>query len=311
MFICKAIKHFNKLYFSTCDRSVKTVQAYGNDLKQFQGFLKKNIKLSSIAPEMIENWAINLKNQNYAPASIQRKMSSLKVFFNYWVRKKEMPHSPMCHLKIDFGKSRILPKTLSQNEISSLLKQASSHLTYYTHNIKSIGFDFLALRNLAIVETMFSTGMRVGEIVSLNLVDFHQNERLIIVKGKGNRQRLAFLIEEHSFSIIIEYKNKLKELLPDNSAFFINIFRKRITTQGVANIISQLAQQAGIKKHITPHMLRHTAATFFLRNGADLRVVQEFLGHSSIITTQRYTHVSKEHLIDQLKNYHPAISIKR
>lgn len=312
MFIRKAIEQFTVFYFSTCELSEKTYQAYTGDLVQFQMFLDKNIKLSSITPEIIEDWAYDLKDKKYKPATIQRKLTSLKVFFNYWARKKKISNSPFWKLKINFGNSQALPKVLTHNEVERLLQVARREFSAFDYeDISQVGFGFLALRNLAIVETMFSTGMRVGEIVALNIEDFNSSDRSFLISGKGNKQRMGFVIDDYNFNILECYYNKLQKILPKSKALFVNVFRHRISTQGVANVVAKLSKKALIEKHITPHMIRHTSATMFLQNGADIRVVQEFLGHSSITTTQRYTHISKEHLISQLESFHPALKVTR
>lgn len=312
MYLYKSIEQFSNLYFSTSNHSKKTIQSYKIDLTQFKKFIGKNIKISSIEPEIIENWAIALKEKEYSPASIQRKLTTLKIFFNYWVRKNKLSTSPLWKLKINFGNARVLPKILDENEITTILSKSNKKLSRVdVEKISNISRDFLSLRNVAIVEIMFNTGIRVGELVSLNITDFNKEERYLYINGKGNRQRMAFLMEEHCFSVVVLYLETLMKILPDNRAFFVNIFRSRLSTQGVANVIEKIAKNSGINKHITPHMLRHTIATLLLKNGADVRVVQEFLGHSSITTTQRYTHITKEHLISQLKNFHPGQSIIR
>ena len=212
MYIKKAIDDFGFSYFSTSDLSIKTYNAYLCDLLQFQKYINRNIKLSSVTPELIEDWSKSLKNNNLSPATIQRKLSSLRVFFNYWVRKKRIKSSPLWQIRIKLGHSYTLPKTLSQKEIFTILKVANNE--YQKCNLKNINTickDFLKLRDLAIIETMFATGVRVGELVRLNLDDFIKEDRTIIIKGKGNKQRLAFLMENHCFEIILTYINKLKK----------------------------------------------------------------------------------------------------
>jgi integrase/recombinase XerD len=152
--------------------------------------------------------------------------------------------------------------------------------------------------------------MRVGEVSSLNMSDFLATELVFKVTGKGGRGRLAYVVDDQTILIQKQHLEARSQLVSDSHALFLNAAGERLSTQGIANIIAQFRQSAGIERHITPHMLRHTVATLLLRNGMDIRVVQEFLGHASIATTQRYTHVVKEHLIGELKKHHPSLSLR-
>ncbi len=312
MYLRRAIDQFEIGYFETTDRSDKTIRAYIADLKQFHKFLDKNFKLTSITPEMVESYAVHLKKEGYAPASMQRKLMSLKVFFNYWVRKRTIPNSPFWHLKLNLDKAQTLPKALSMDEIQRLLQKAHQIANGYTdEEVDAMGAGFLAIRNVALLEVMFATGMRVGEVSALNVQDFEPNERVIVVQGKGDKQRLAFLQEETSYQALMRYLSTREQLPLRTDAIFVNNFQKRLSPQGVGVAVNLIAEKAGIPQHITPHMLRHTAATLLLRAGADLRIVQEFLGHASITTTQRYTHLTKDHLRDALKSLHPGKGMDR
>jgi site-specific recombinase XerD len=170
--------------------------------------------------------------------------------------------------------------------------------------------QYRPLRNLALVDLLFATGMRVGEVSGLNSDDFCLSEGVFRVKGKGGRDRLAFVVDEQSLRIQREHIEMRSDLTPKSQALFLNTMGKRLSTQGIANIISQFRKDAGIERHITPHMLRHTVATLLLRNGVDIRVVQEFLGHASIATTQRYTHITKDHLVKVLRERHPSLAFR-
>jgi integrase/recombinase XerD len=157
---------------------------------------------------------------------------------------------------------------------------------------------------------LFATGMRVGEVSSLNISDFQPTELVFVVKGKGGRGRLAYVVDQQTILIQKQHLATRTQLSSESPALFLNAAGARLSTQGIANIISRFRRDAGIERHITPHMLRHTVATLLLRNGMDIRVVQEFLGHASIATTQRYTHVVKEHLIAELRKHHPSLLLR-
>jgi site-specific recombinase XerD len=166
--------------------------------------------------------------------------------------------------------------------------------------------EFIAGRNLAIVEILFATGMRVGELAALNITSWNHDERWFLVDGKGLKQRVAMLPDDRSLEATRIYLAIRERMDLEHDALLVNSRGHRLTTQGVARIVAKLASEAGIESHVTPHMLRHTVATLLLRLGADIRVVQEVLGHSSIATTQRYTHVTKEHLKSALILHHPS-----
>jgi integrase/recombinase XerD len=316
----EAIADFLNGYFSTHDRSNKTRTAYSCDLNQFSTYAGKEFLLSSLVGGFIEEWAAHLRKEGYSPASMRRKLVVLKVFCSYWLRRGTLDESPFWRVKLSLGRIDQLPRALSETEIKGLLAYASQwHNIKITRkgsvlargpNTRSSSREYRAIRNLALVDLLFATGMRVGEVSSLNMSDFLAAELVFKVTGKGGRGRLAYVVDDQTILIQKQHLEARSQLVSDSHALFLNAAGERLSTQGIANIIAQFRQSAGIERHITPHMLRHTVATLLLRNGMDIRVVQEFLGHASIATTQRYTHVVKEHLIGELKKHHPSLSLR-
>lgn len=312
----EASKEFLTGYFSTHHRRSKTKVAYCCDLAQFCAFVGEDLGLLSIGGAIIENWAAHLRQDGYSPASIRRKMVALRVFCSYWVRKGNMPESPFWRVKLSFGGIQQLPRALTEGEIRALLEQArQSYSTEFFRRKNADGkssfTSYRAVRNLALVDLLFATGIRVGEASTLDIRDFVIEETVFRVQGKGGRDRLAFVVDEETVRIQRQHLEARRHLDTESPALFLNSSCQRLSTQGMANVISQLRSKAGIEKHITPHMLRHTVATLLLRNGADIRVVQEFLGHTSIATTQRYTHITKEHLIGALRTHHPSLGLRK
>lgn len=342
-----AIGQFLVGYFATRDRSEKTYKAYACDLEQVGKFLGAKRELADLGPEEIERWAAELKRREYAPASIQRKMVSLRVFCHYWVRKGEIEQNPFWRVRLSFGRRQQLPRTLTEGEIRRLLDQArrdyeespddrvserdpgGEHVgeassgpgaTNQLADPSGTGRDlgplpspgwmsprFLALRNYAFLDLLFATGIRVGEAASLTLASFNEEERAYHVQGKGRRTRLAFLVDPKSLTLQATYRRARRAIPSPTDALFLNLHRAPLSTQGMANILKKLQTEAQLTRRVTPHMIRHTIATLLLRNGVDLRVVQEFLGHASITSTQRYTHVTKGHLIAALREGHPGL----
>lgn len=319
----KASSEFLRGYFSTHERSKKTEAAYRSDLAQFRAFAGEGLILSALDGSMIERWAAHLRQEDYSPASIRRKMVVLKVFCSYWVRKGDLKESPFWRVKLSIGRVEQLPRALTEREMRALLRRA--WLDYsMTSDIgsrpedtlqsplkwKASSSDYRVLRDLALVDLLFATGIRVGEVSALDIRDFFVREAAFRVQGKGGKDRLAFIVDEETVRIQRAHLEARESIKTDSPALFINASCRRLSTQGITNVIARLRKGARIKRHVTPHMLRHTVATLLLRNGLDIRVVQEFLGHASIATTQRYTHVTKEHMVRELRKRHPSLSFR-
>lgn len=321
MQLLQAISEFLSGYFSTNDRSAKTLTAYRSDLEQFGKFAGGEVSLQSVSAVVIENWTAQLRIKGYSPASMRRKVVVLKVFCSYWLRRGELSESPFWRVKLSLGRIEQLPRALSHIEMQNLLAQAGRScpsadiprkgcvLAKIEPTAASLR-GYRALRNLALVDLLFATGMRVGEASSLNIEDFAIADSAFRISGKGGRHRLGFVVDKNSVQIQSQHLAARTRLNCESEALFVNASGQRLSTQGMANVISQFRRDAGIERHVTPHMLRHTVATLLLRNGVDIRVVQEFLGHASIATTQRYTHVAKEHLIGVLKKHHPSLKLR-
>jgi len=311
MLLRKAVKHFLDGYFSTHERSPRTIAAYTGDLRQFVRSFPAAQRVESFKPEDMETWAQRLKNEGLAPASIRRKLAVLKILFNYWVRRGLLDRSPLWLVRFDIGKIKPLTRTLTPREMGLLLRRARTAVgTLPRKPLAELNGKFLAIRNWAIIELLFATGIRVGEATALLLEDLTLDQRTILIRGKGGRQRLALLIEDTSFQAVSLYHRQRLALAACTPAFLLNRRHSPLSSQGVAMALRQISRAAGIQRHVTPHMLRHTAATFLLHNGADLRIVQEFLGHTSITTTQRYTHVSRTHLQAALQRCHPRMGLR-
>jgi len=315
----EAIAEFLNGYFSTHQRSNKTRTAYCSDLDQFASYSGRDLPLSSITALLIEAWAAHLRTEDYAPASMRRKIVVLKVFCSYWLRKGALTESPFWRVKLSFGRIEQLPRALTAPEMRSLLDHAGRDHTGVVRKgpvlargrkVNSDCKSYRAIRNLALIDLMFATGMRVGEVCGLDTSDFVVAESCFRVHGKGGRYRLAFVVDDQTVNIQQTHLKVRSQISSESSALFLNASGTRLSTQGIANIVAKFREGAGISRHVTPHMLRHTVATLLLRNGVDIRVVQEFLGHASIATTQRYTHVAKEHLIGVLRKHHPSFGLR-
>ncbi|MBC6356137.1 site-specific tyrosine recombinase XerD [Lactobacillus helsingborgensis] len=286
------------LRYSQIERglSANTITSYRQDLTAFINFLKKeHLKTWPTKALDIDAFLAQQRDLNKATSSISRLISSLRKFYQWLVRQNIQKINPM--LEIDSPKKRrSLPVALTVDEINHLLEQPNTN--------KKLG-----LRDRALLETLYATGIRVSELINLKFNDLHEELKLIKVFGKGSKERLI-PISEVALSWIESYKEKVRDPLilkvGQNCDFiFLNSRGTALTRQAVWQIIKKYCNMAGIQKNVTPHTLRHTFATHLLENGADLRVVQEILGHSDISTTQIYTNLSQKHILQVYAKTHP------
>ncbi|AIS09166.1 Tyrosine recombinase XerD [Lactobacillus sp. wkB8] len=286
------------LRYSQIERglSANTITSYRQDLTAFINFLKKeHLKTWPTKALDIDAFLAQQRDLNKATSSISRLISSLRKFYQWLVRQNIQKINPM--LEIDSPKKRrSLPVALTVDEINHLLEQPNTN--------KKLG-----LRDRALLETLYATGIRVSELINLKFNDLHEELKLIKVFGKGSKERLI-PISEVALSWIDSYKEKVRDPLilkvGKNCDFiFLNSRGTALTRQAVWQIIKKYCNMAGIQKNVTPHTLRHTFATHLLENGADLRVVQEILGHSDISTTQIYTNLSQKHILQVYAKTHP------
>lgn len=283
-----------KLYLLTNKHlSDNSVDSYLLDIYKYLEYMEKS-KINSIKKikkEDIYNYLKSLDNNKYSIYSVVRKISSIKTFHRYLTSMYEIND-----VSIDIDTPRFykkLPNILTIEEVENLL------------NIKlKTAFDY---RNKAMLEVMYATGLRVSELVNLELNNVNLDEGYVRCFGKGNKERIVPLGEialKYLKIYIDDYRDSLKKrCLCDK--IFLNNHGKGITRQGFFIILKEIAEEKGIKKNITPHMLRHSFATHLLNNGADLRSIQVMLGHSNLSTTQIYTNVSNEVLKENYELYHP------
>lgn len=274
--------------------SENTRQSYRQDLKQYQQFLESQ-KLTTFTEDrfVVLNFLQAQTAAHKAQSSITRIISTLRKFYQYLTREGHIQKDPM--LQIDSPKQgRHLPAVLSSEEIERLLKTPDTSTP-------------LGLRDRAILEVLYATGLRVSELVHLKLTDLHLSLGLIQTLGKGDKERII-PIGDVAVNWINQYLERSRNQLTKgkNSPYlFVNFHGNGLTRQGIWKNLKAIVQAAGIEKDVTPHTLRHSFATVLLENGADLRIVQELLGHSDISTTQIYTHISKKHLTEVYQRSHP------
>lgn len=285
--------------------SSKTLTAYKTDLVQFNKFLSETnllLNIKSISKIELRQYLESLSHLK--PKSIKRKMASLKAMFNYLEFDEQIDINPVRKMRIKIKDPQMLPKVMELKEVSRILKTAYKCKMDIT---SQDSYSFLeALRNIIVIELLFSTGARVSEIVNLKADDINLTTGEVIINGKGKKQRIIQVCNEDLLTLLRGYK-KLWEgrMIISGNNFLVNRFNKKMSDQSIRLLVRKLYKQAGIKKHITPHVFRHSFATLLLENDVDIKYIQEMLGHSSIAITQIYTHVNKHKQRQLLRTKHP------
>lgn len=262
-----------------------TVINYGKDLKLFLQFLKieKITDIKKIDYKLMRSYLSFLYEKEYSKKTIARNISTLRSFFKYLLKENHIKQNPMTLIQ-NPKPDKKLPKVLYTNDLEDLLK------------IPDINTS-LGQRDSAILEMFYSTGIRVSELVSLKIKDINFYDRRIKILGKGNKERYVLYGSVLSEKLNCYLKDGRIKLNKNGSDYlFLNKNGGNLTTRGVEKILDNIVKKSNLKYHISPHTLRHTFATHMLDNGADLKVVQELLGHENLATTQIYTHVSNERL---------------
>ena len=284
--------------------SQHTLDAYRNDLGQFTEFLRGRLNGSSERPDvwtlvdldLLNDYIADLRGRKgYRDTTTARKVAAIKSFFTFLAQNGIIEEPPTESL----GSPRVgraLPKFLTEEEVEMLLKEADKTGTAEGQ------------RDANILELLYATGLRVSELVSLNVQDVDFEESYIRCWGKGAKERIVYA-HDKALSGLQDYLSTSRMSLlgqnKDETALFVNHRGERLTRQWVWNILKTYSKRAGIERKITPHTLRHSFATHLLQKGASLRHVQELLGHSSISTTQVYTHLTTEHVRDEYEKSHP------
>ena len=279
-----------------------TAKAYGEDISQFIGWAEEQgvVDIQLVRPAVIRGYLVDMSSRNLARASRARKIAALRSFFSFLVKREVIPQSPVTGVrspKLD----RRLPKFLRTPEIDALMAAPITQRADVA----------MALRDIALLETLYASGIRAAELVGMNVEDLDIDQGCATVTGKGNKQRLALIGSKAQEALGIYFKQGRPALLKRNPAsrseraVFLNRFGGRISDRGVRKLFDKYCDSVSSTLKITPHVLRHSFATHLLSNGADLRFVQELLGHASVATTQIYTHVTTTQMKEVHEKAHP------
>jgi len=275
--------------------SIYTVNNYIRDITMFLNFMEENKihKIREITYDNVRMYLSYLYARNLSKSSVSRNLSSLRTFYKWLLAKNEVDSNPM-ELIISPKKDKKLPDYLNYENVEKILK---------TPDISTA----LGKRDSAILEILYSTGIRVGELISIKVSDISFINKMITVFGKGSKERNVLFGDTLASKLKLYMEDGREKLLKEKKSpiLFLNHHGNPLTERGVEDILARIIKKVGFDFSIHPHMLRHTFATHMLDNGADLKVVQELLGHENLSTTQIYTHVSNERLRRVYLNAHP------
>lgn len=276
----------------------KTLKAYRIDLNQYAAFCAG--RKDCFGKRAMDDFITGLHRQ-YKPKTIRRKIASLKAFFHHLEYRELMAENPFARLDIRFREAKLLPKTIPfhsiQTFLSALYAQKSAAGSDYQFRCR--------VRDIAVVELLFATGMRISELCSLKPSDIDLESGNILIYGKGARERIIQIGNREVIDALTLYQESFKNDIAVCGYFFVNRLCRKLSDQSVRFMINRYAQLADIDQHITPHMFRHSFATLLLEQDVDIRYIQRMLGHSSISTTEIYTHVSNAKQKDILVRKHP------
>ena len=278
--------------------SGNTVSGYRRDLVEFAAHVGEKIAVKSITAPQVQSFIASLHGKN-SGATVARKLSALRTFFRFLLRDKKIKKDPLIGI-VGPRTGNYIPVFLTVDEAFALMEEPGESDSYM-------------LRDKAILELLYSTGMRVSELVSRNLSDLDFTEEVLTVRGKGNKERLV-PVGRPALEALHSWLPQRMQLIQARSgrgktvekeAIFLNGRGGRLSVRSVERMVKAYGERAGIIQSVTPHALRHSFATHLLEMGADLRSVQELLGHASLSTTQRYTHLTLDHLTDVYDRAHP------
>lgn len=288
-----------KPYLEYCtyrkELDTKTIKAYRIDLTQFFSYVQS----AEPEKETIEQYITDL-HKKYKQKTIKRKIASIKAFYSYLEEEELVEQNPFRKIKVKFKETIILPRIIPREEIEQLLNYIYASIS----SLSGIQYKH-TLRDAAVIEVFFATGARVYEISNIRAENINLNSGLIRIMGKGGKERYIQISNTAVLDILRKYYAENEPEIKKSGYFFINNRGKRYTEQSIRLMLKKYTLKAGIQRKITPHMFRHSFATYLIEEGVDVSCVQQILGHSSIKTTQIYIHVAAKKQADILRELHP------
>ncbi len=295
------IEQFKKFLTAEKNVSENTLAGYMNDLGQFQRYLRErrpDLSLEGIDVAAIRGFLSFCHLKKYRGSTIERKLASIRSFFRFLCREDVLKKNPARTIS-GIKKEKNIPVVVPIDDVFKMLDSPTKD-------------EFISLRNKAILELFYASGLRISELVSLDLNDCDKNTRLIRVKGKGGKERIV-PFGKKALAALEAYLSKTNTLKPgkDEKALFLNRNGKRISVRWVRSVVEANLRRTNPALKASPHSLRHSFATHLLDSGTDLRAIQELLGHESLSTTQKYTHVSVARLMEVYDKAHPRATLKK
>ena len=292
------LEDFKSYIIAEKNFSSHTAKAYCSDILSFLVWMDEQ-SCEDVNFSRVREYLHFIQKFNYKKTTVARKIASLRTFYKYLYRERKVDSNPAMNLT-NPKRPKSLPKFLTPDEVEQILNNTKIETP-------------AGYRNRTILELLWATGMRISELSGLNFGDLNLEHNEIRVFGKGSKERII-LVTDRAKNFLERYIESARALIPkgfpvpdtsENSPVFINNTGYRLQTRTVRNVINEVVEKINLPKHVTPHVFRHSFATHLIENGADLRVVQELLGHASISNTQLYTHVSTQHLKDVYNEAHP------
>ena len=303
-------------YLLYCEKerrlSENTLKAYRLDMEHFERFMTRigcsGTIDSALTKPMLQQYIAEM-NERYAVKTVKRRIAALRGFCN-WLEEGEMLEiNPFRQMKLKIREPFRLPSAMSMKEVELVLEAVYEKGMHYTGRSLGMTTQFLHYRDILVIEMLFATGVRVQELCSIQFNDMDFFHRTVRIIGKGNKERIVYYGNDAVNFALKQYNWVRKEMCFGGDYLFVNKFGDPLSPQAVRNIIKKYVLLADIKRNITPHSFRHTFATLLLEEGVDLRYIQEFLGHSSISTTQIYLHVADKKALKMLAKKHPRKKI--
>lgn len=292
------LEDFKSYIIAEKNFSPHTAKAYCSDILSFLVWIDEQ-SCEEVNFQQVREYLHFIQKFNYKKTTVARKIASLRTFYKYLYRERKVDSNPAMNLT-NPKRPKSLPKFLTPDEVEQILNNTKIETP-------------AGYRNRTILELLWATGMRISELSGLNFGDLNLEHNEIRVLGKGSKERII-LVTDRAKNYLERYIETARPLIPkgfpspdteEDSPVFINNTGYRLQTRTVRNVINEVVEKINLPKHVTPHVFRHSFATHLIENGADLRVVQELLGHASISNTQIYTHVSTQHLKEVYNETHP------
>ena len=306
------VKKQMEAYLVYCEKdrrlSANTLRAYQMDLDHFGNWISEKKQTGGVTRAQLQEYLSEL-NDRYAVKTVKRRLAALRGFFEWLEEEEQIDENPFFRLKTRMREPFRLPSAMSMKEVERILAVVYGEGMHYTRWGPGLMTQFLHYRDILVLEMLFATGVRVQELCNIRYDDmdfFHGTVRII---GKGNKERVVYYGNNAVESALKRYQWSRQELCFGGDRLFVNKNGDPLSTQAARNIVKKYVNLAGIKRNITPHSFRHTFATLLLEEGVDLRFIQEYLGHSSISTTQIYLHVADKKAMRVLAKKHPRKKI--